>query len=150
MNRTRQKCGIVLSTASVFCLLVVYDYSIYAQVPTSSASPSAQAVCKDDASPGVIQLTPDPSNANKLALARKHFYLSSSPFNLTANLNLKTAPSVHGYYKGIGASQQLIDWLEDNHCESIYCRELTADEVRCDSGPAQKCVPEFAAAYRNA
>jgi len=92
----------------------------------------------------------DPSNANKLALARKHFYLSPSPFNLAANVNLKTAPSVRSYYKGVGASQQLIDWLEDNHCETIYCRELTADEVKCDGSDAQKCVPEFAAAYRNA
>jgi len=118
--------------------------------PSAASAPPSPTLCRDGASPGVIQLTPDPTNANKLALARKHFYLSPSQFNLAASVNLKTAPSVRTYYKGVGASQQLIDWLEDNHCESIYCRELTADEVRCDSGPAQKCVPEFAAAYRNA
>src|SRR5436853_6499649 len=87
---------------------------------------------------------------NKLALARKHFYLSPSPFNLATNVNLKTAPSLRSYYKDAGASQQLIDWLEDNHCETIYCRELNADEAKCDGSDPKKCVPEFATAFRNA
>src|SRR5438132_13957333 len=119
----KRRCTAIVTAAAFFCLLVVFDGQACAQV-APSASPSP-AVCKDGASPGVIQLTPDPSNANKLALARKHFYLSPSPFNLAANVNLKTAPSLRSYYKGVGASQQLIDWLEDNHCESIYFREVT-------------------------
>ena len=135
-------------TAALFCLLALFDRQAGAQI-APSASPN-RAVCKDDASPGVIQLTPDPASASKLALARKHFYLSPLPFNLATNVNLKTAPSLRTYYKAVGASQQLIDWLEDNHCETIYCRELTADDVKCAGSDPQKCVPEFAAAYRNA
>jgi len=92
---------------------------------------------------------PDPANPNKLALARKHFYLSSSPFNLSTVVNLKAEPSLRRYYKGVGASQQFIDWLEDNHCETVYCRELTGDEANCE-GRDPKCVPEFAIAYRKA
>jgi hypothetical protein len=144
----KRGCTAIAIAAALFSLLVVFDGPACGQVaPSGSPGP---AVCKDGASPGVIQLTPDPSNANKLALARKHFYLSSGAFNLTANVDLKTAPSVRSYYKGVGASQQLIDWLEDNHCETIYCRELTADDLKCDGSAAQKCVPEFANAFRNA
>src|SRR5689334_11888785 len=76
----QRKCDLVLVAASVLCLLLVLDCPTCAQKVTSAAS-----ACKDEASPGVIQLTPDPTNSNRLALARKHFYLSSSPFNLANN-----------------------------------------------------------------
>jgi len=65
-------------------------------------------------------------------------------------VDLTTAPSLRGYYAGAGASPQLIGWLEENNCETIYCRELTADEVRCEGTDTKKCVPEFVGAYRNA
>ena len=147
----RRKWHAILTANTVFCLLAVFYLPVLAQTPTSApaASPSP-GLCKDDASPGVIQLTPDPANANKLTLARKHFYLSPSPFNLATNVNLKTAPSLRSYYKGAGASQQLIAWLEDNHCETIYCRELTAEEVKCAGSDPNKCVREFTTAYNNA
>jgi hypothetical protein len=84
-----------------------------------------------------------------LKLARTRFYLSSCPFNLADNVDMMKAPSLKGYYHDVGARSQLIAWLEENHCETIYCRELTAEEVRCAvSDP--KCVPEFVSAYRNA
>jgi hypothetical protein len=63
---------------------------------------------------------------------------------------VKTAPSLRDYYNGVGASPQLVAWLEQNNCETIYCRELTAEEVKCDSADSKKCVPEFTTAYRNA
>jgi hypothetical protein len=85
-----------------------------------------------------------------LKLARTRFYLSSCPFNLANNVDLTTAPSLRGVYGSAGASPQLIAWLEENHCETIYCRELTADEVRCEGTDTKKCVPEFVGAYRNA
>jgi hypothetical protein len=135
---------------SVLCLLITFDRPVFAQTPTSAPAAPPPPTCKDGASPGVIQLTPDPTAPNKLALARKHFYLSSSPFNLVNNVNLKTAPSLRSFYNSVGASTQLIEWLEENNCETIYCRELTTNEVKCDSNDAKKCVPEFTVAYRNA
>jgi hypothetical protein len=137
-------------TAALVCLLFVFAWPVDSQTasftsPKSSFPPQA---CKDGASPGVIQLTPDPTNPNKLALARKHFYLYSSPFNLANNVNLKTAPALKAYYNGVGASPQFIEWLTENNCETIYCRELTAAEVTCSD--SKKCVPEFITAYRNA
>ena len=145
----KRRCTLIALAAAIFCLLVVFDGQALAQV-AQSTSPTSPRLCKDDASPGVIQLRPDPASANKLALARKHFYLSPSPFNLATSVNLKTAPSLRSYYKGVGASQQLIDWLEDNHCETIYCREVTEAEVKCEGSDQKRCVPEFSTAYRNA
>lgn len=137
----------------MLCLLVVFKSLVCAQTatPTPALSPRQAATCKDGASPGVIQLIPDGSSPdNKLKLARKHFYLSSSPFNLSNIVNLKAAPTLRSYYSGAGASPQLIEWLEENHCETVYCRQLTAEELKCDVSSQKKCVPEFVDAYRNA
>jgi len=99
----------------------------------------------------VIQLIPDGAIPNnKVKLARKRFYLSSCPFNLANNANLTTAPSLRSFYQSAGASPQLIEWLEENYCETIYCRELTAQEVKCEGLEPKKCVPEFNSSYRNA
>mgnify|MGYP003694697443 CR=1 FL=1 len=104
--------------------------------------------CKEGASPGVIQIIPDGS-ANKLKLARKRSFLSSCPFNLAANVDVTTAPALSAFYSRLGAKPELIKWLEENHCETIYCRALTTNEVNCEGGD-QKCVAEFKEAYRNA
>lgn len=65
-------------------------------------------------------------------------------------MDLTTAPSLRGYYGSAGGSPELIAWLEENHCKTVYCRELTADEVTCEGTDPKKCVPEFVSAYRNA
>ena len=62
-------------------------------------------------------------------LARKRFYLSSCPFNLDKIPSAARAPSRRGYYSDIKASPQLVKWLEDNNCDTVYCRELTIAEV---------------------
>ena len=127
--------------------------------PQVSAQTAAPAVCvpispppcKEGASPGVIQIIPDgASPANKSKLARKRFYLSSCSFNLSNNVSLSTAPTLRDFYRSVGASAQLVAWLGENHCETIYCRELTISEAKCEGIDPTKCVPEFTAAYRNA
>ena len=118
---------------------------------TAGCSPIPPPPCMEGASPGVIQIIPDGSSpANKSKLARKRFYISSCPFNLVNSVSVTTAPTLRSFYNGIGASPQLIAWLEENHCETIYCRELTINEAKCDGSDPAKCVPEFGAAYRNA
>ena len=158
IKQTRRKFGVVLTAASVLCSPVVFGCPAYAQTAAPSPSPSTAACapappppCEGGVSPGVIRLVADTTSPdNRLKLARTRFYLSSCPFNLADNVDSTTAPSLGGYYGGAGASPQLIAWLEENHCETIYCRELTADEVRCEGTDARKCVPEFVGAYRNA
>ena len=79
-------------------------------------------------------------------LARKRFFLI--PGTLEQNRALIDAierqPLVSRdcYYRKLGASAALIDWLKTGDCESVYCREVETEFV---TGP--KAVPEFAAAF---
>jgi hypothetical protein len=79
-------------------------------------------------------------------LARKRFFLI--PGTLEQNRALVDAierqPLVTRdcYYKKLGASQALIEWLKSGDCESVYCRSVEKDFV---TGP--KAVPEFANAF---
>jgi hypothetical protein len=79
-------------------------------------------------------------------LARKRFFLI--PGTLEQNRALVDAierqPLVTRdcYYKKLGASAALIEWLKSGDCESVYCRSVEKDFV---SGP--KAVPEFASAF---
>ncbi len=84
-----------------------------------------------------------------VAVARKPIYLSPCPFNLDKVPAAARAPSRKSYYAGVKASQQLINWLETNNCDTVYCRELTKEEVTCKAGEGS-CVPEFVQAYNEA
>jgi hypothetical protein len=79
-------------------------------------------------------------------LARKRFFLI--PGTLEQNRALITAIEQQPlttrdcYYKQHGASAELISWLKEGDCESVYCRSIEKEFV---SGP--KAVPEFASAF---
>jgi hypothetical protein len=79
-------------------------------------------------------------------LARKRFFLI--PGTLEQNRALITAIEQQPlttrdcYYKQHGASAELIRWLKDGDCESVYCRTIENEFV---TGP--KAVPEFASAF---
>jgi hypothetical protein len=49
------------------------------------------------------------------------------------------------YYRNKGGSAQLIKWLNENDCESVYCRQV--DDTYINGSEA---VPEFKAAYDQA
>ena len=96
-----------------------------------------------DGPTGVVRLrvrvaTGDGSKAK--GLARKRFFLIKG--NLQDNQSLIKAFADHPftsrdcYYRSIGASEELIAWLNQNDCESIYCREVDVKEAAR--------VPEFA------
>jgi hypothetical protein len=78
-------------------------------------------------------------------LARKRFFLI--PGTLQQNRLLIDAiehqpvTTRDCYYKKLGASAALIDWLRAGDCESVYCRGVEKEFV---TGP--KAVPEFASA----
>jgi hypothetical protein len=79
-------------------------------------------------------------------LARKRFFLV--PGTLEQNRTLIEAidrqplTTRDCYYKKLGASPALINWLKEGDCESVYCRSVDKDLV---AGP--KAVPEFATAF---
>ncbi len=79
-------------------------------------------------------------------LARKRFFLI--PGTLEQNRTLITAIEQQPlrtrdcYYKQHHASAELIKWLQEGDCESVYCRSIENEFV---TGP--KAVPEFAIAF---
>ena len=79
-------------------------------------------------------------------LARKRFFLI--PGTLEQNRGLVTTIDQQPlttrdcYYKQHHASAQLISWLQEGDCESVYCRSIENEFV---TGP--KAVPEFANAF---
>ena len=78
-------------------------------------------------------------------LSRKRFFLIKGSLEQNKGVvdAIKLRPSISRdcYYRGAGASEQLINWLRENDCESVYCREIQANDVE---GP--NAVPEFQAA----
>src|SRR6185503_4486893 len=78
-------------------------------------------------------------------LARKRFYLvrGSLAQNKTFvdEIERRSLISRECFYRRVGASEALIKWLAEGDCETVYCREVDADDV---SGAT--AVPEFVAA----
>jgi hypothetical protein len=79
-------------------------------------------------------------------LPRKRFFLIKGSLDENKSLAdlVKQMPitSRDCYYRAKGASKQLVKWLDDFDCESIYCRAI---EEKYLSG--NDAVPEFKAAY---
>ena len=79
-------------------------------------------------------------------LARKRFFLI--PGTLEQNrafidaVDRQPVVSRDCFYKKLGASAGLIDWLKEGDCESVYCRGIEKDFI---TGP--KAIPEFATAF---
>jgi hypothetical protein len=79
-------------------------------------------------------------------LARKRFFLIPGTIEqhrgLLDAIERQSLISRDCYYQKIGASSELISWLKEGDCESVYCRGIEHDFV---TGP--KAVPEFATAF---
>ncbi|HEV8429998.1 MAG TPA: hypothetical protein VGQ41_19005 [Pyrinomonadaceae bacterium] len=79
-------------------------------------------------------------------LARKRFFLIPGTIEqhrtLIDAIERQALTSRDCYYRKIGASAALINWLKDGDCESVYCRNVEQEFV---TGP--KAVPEFATAF---
>ena len=75
-------------------------------------------------------------------LSRKRFYLIKGSMEenkaFLQSLEQQQFVSRDCYYRSIGGSDALINWLKQSGCESIYCREVEAADIE---GPA--AVPEF-------
>jgi hypothetical protein len=79
-------------------------------------------------------------------LARKRFYLIPGTLEqnraLIESIERQALVTRDCFYRKLGASQALIDWLKSGDCESVYCREVEQEFV---TGP--KAVLEFATAF---
>jgi len=79
-------------------------------------------------------------------LPRKRFFLIKGTLeenkSLIERIKQTDPMSRECYYRSKGASPALIKWLDENDCDSVYCREI---EEKYLSG--SQAVPEFQAAY---
>src|SRR5947207_2127182 len=74
-------------------------------------------------------------------LARKRFYLIKDSLDEHKSLFQsieRLIVSRDCYYRGIGASEALIQWLREGDCESVYCREVEQNDLE-----GADAVPEF-------
>ncbi len=75
-------------------------------------------------------------------LSRKRFFLikGSAEQNKGVIQAIEQQPVVSRdcYYRRLGASAELIKWLKESDCETVYCREVLPDDLE---GPG--AVPEF-------
>ena len=99
---------------------------------------------------GVIRLKVRYKSATGMKdLPRKRFFLIKDSLDqnrsLIQQIKQTSVASRECYYRAHGASELLIKWLDENDCESVYCREIEAKYI--DSNEA---VPEFKAAYDQA
>lgn len=74
-------------------------------------------------------------------LSRKRFFLiKGSPEqnkSLIEAMERQPLTTRDCYYARAGASKELIDWLKVNDCESVYCRELVAEDVEGPQVPRE-------------
>jgi hypothetical protein len=114
-------------------LLFTFSFFLSAQTPTASR--------------GVIRLKVKFKSGDVTKeLPRKRFFLIKGSLGdnktLIEKIKQTDVMSRECYYRGKGASEALINWLKDNDCDSVYCREI---ERKYLSG--RDAVPEFQAAY---
>lgn len=125
------------SCAALFaCLLIALATVVHTQTPQTAH--------------GVIRLKVKyKSGDTTKELPRKRFFLIKGSFDdnrsLIDTIRKTEQMSRDCYYRDKGASAQLIKWLKENDCESVYCRQI--DDLYIAGGEA---VPEFKAAYDQA
>lgn len=115
------------------CLLLDANFIAHTQTPSATR--------------GVIRLKVKFKSGDiTKELPRKRFFLIKGSLeenkSLIERIKQTSVLSRECYYRGQGASEALIKWLNENDCDSIYCREI--EEKYVDGSEA---VPEFQTAY---
>jgi hypothetical protein len=124
-TRTETKLAITLLLFSFF----LFPFSFSAQTPPPTR--------------GVIRLK---VKYKSKELPRKQFFLIKGGLAenkiLIEQLKATQPISRECFYRGRGASEALLKWLNENDCDSVYCREV--EEKYLSGGEA---VPEFQTAF---
>lgn len=112
-------------------------------IPIAERSAGGQSA----AARGVIRLRVKPKVAGQTkSLARKRFFLIKGSLaqhkSLIDAIESTRVLARACYYRNIGASDALIEWLKVHDCESVYCREVERQDLAGD-----RAVPEFKVAY---
>ena len=138
LNSGRRWIDVARQPALVLIFLILAFWCV---CQTSSALPQdARGVLHLRVKIKVGETTKGPSG-----LSRKRFFLIKGSLEqnktLIESMDRQPLTTRDCYYARAGASKELINWLKENDCESVYCRELQAEDVE---GP--HAVPEFATA----
>lgn len=121
------------------CLAIVSLLALSCLAQTSSSTPDSRAVLRLRVRVKIGEATRD------TGVPRKRFFLVKG--TLEQNKTLLDAVAQRAlvsrdcYYRRLGASSQLIKWLRDGDCESVYCREIQTRDLE-----GAEAVPEFTAA----
>jgi len=133
--RTPMRIRLSVAILATAALMFVANFSAGSQTPAPQ---------------GVLRLKVRYKSAGATRdLPRKRFFLFKGSLETDGQVLEKIRQSAltsrECYYRSHGASNALIKWLEENDCESVYCREI---ELKYLSGT--DAVPEFQAAYEQA
>jgi hypothetical protein len=119
----------------IFLLLAVWCAG-----PTANTQDSPRGVLRLR-----VKVKADEAAKASTGLSRKRFFLIKGSLEqnktLIEAMDRQPLTTRDCYYTRAGASASLLSWLKDNDCESVYCRELVAEDVE---GP--HAVSEFASA----
>jgi len=125
-----------LSAAVLVCLLITLAVVAHTQTPQTAR--------------GVIRLKVRyKSGGGTKDLPRKRFFLIKGSLEQNQSLiqliKQTEVTSRECYYRSHSASERFVKWLDENDCESVYCREI--EDKNLDGSEA---VPEFKTAYDQA
>jgi hypothetical protein len=145
--RTRLHRGhLIFVVAFASCLLIIGPLTAWTASVISQAA-TAQNQASTGRASGALRIRAWPKlDGETRKLDRKRFFLIKG--SLAENQPLiekmsQTRPLTRDcYYRGIRASEPLIKWLTKGDCESVYCREVSMEDL---SG--NEAVPEFQLAY---
>ena len=120
-----------------FCIMLLACLAAVVLGQTPSAPPADLR--------GVIRLRVrigDGPGTKARGLSRKRFFLIKGSLEenkpLVQNIEQRSVILRDCYYRGIGASKELIAWLKQSDCESVYCREVEQKDIE-----GAEAVPEF-------
>ena len=122
-SRAKPLAGTISRKIPLVSCLIVLAVSCVVQKSTAQQTPGA-----------VVRLRAKVIAGNQTKrLPRKRFFLFKGSLEqnkpLVDAINNQQLTSRHCFYAHAGASPKLIEWLETNDCESIYCREIQPEDV---------------------
>jgi hypothetical protein len=135
MSQQREPIKTILSSLSgLFVILLPFFYCLGQTAP---APATAGAVLR-------LRVRVKVGDSTK-GLSRKRFFLTKGSLEqnkgFIEEIERRTLVSRDCFYRSAGASEAFIKWLNENDCESAYCREVEPDDLE-----GVGAVPEFVAA----
>jgi hypothetical protein len=115
-------------------LVVALSFSVANWAQTPATPPQARGVIRLRARVRIGESTK--------GLSRKRFFLIKGSLEqnkgVIVAIEQQPVTSRDCFYRRLGASEALINWLKESDCESVYCREIQQDDLEGTSA-----VPEF-------